>query len=78
MNLTKHTPGRVTIATKIKRAWWNIICTLFFKPFITKIFRKWRIAILKIFGAKIEWDAEVYSSVKYGLLGISKWDIVPA
>lgn len=64
MNLEKHTPGHVTITTKIKRAWWNIICALFFKPFITKIFRKWRIAILKIFGAKIEWDAEVYSSVK--------------
>lgn len=64
MNLEKHTPRHVTMTTKIKRAWWNIICTLFFKPFITKIFRKWRIAILKIFGAKIEWDAEVYSSVK--------------
>lgn len=64
MNLEKHTPGHVTIQTKAKRACWNIIYILFFKPLITKIFRKWRIAILKIFGAKIEWDAEVYSSVK--------------
>lgn len=64
MNLEKHTPGHVTMSIKIKRAWWNIICVLFFRPFITKIFRKWRIAILKMFGAQIEWDAEVYSSVK--------------
>lgn len=64
MNLEKHISGHVTIDTKIKRVWWNITCTILFKPFITKIFRKWRIAILKIFGAKIEWDAEVYSSVK--------------
>lgn len=62
--LSKHLVGYVPLSIKIKRSWWNIICTLFFRPFITKIFRKWRIAVLRIFGAKIEWDAEVYSSVK--------------
>ena len=28
------------------------------------LFGKWRIALLKLFGAKIEWDANVYASVR--------------
>ena len=56
--------GRVTLEIKIKRAIWNISSLFLFRFLGTKFFRKWRIMLLKIFGAKIEWDAEVYSSVK--------------
>lgn len=49
---------------KIKRSLWYLVNLLLFRPFGTKIFQKWRILILKIFGAQIKWDSEVYSSVK--------------
>lgn len=50
--------------SKIKRVVWNITAAFLFRPFITPVFRKWRIAMLRLFGAKIEWDANVYASVK--------------
>lgn len=56
--------GQVALSTKIFRTFWNITSYILFKPFPTKIFRPWRILILKIFGAKIEWDSEIYSSAK--------------
>ena len=56
--------GRVTLAIKIKRAVWNVICIILFRPFGTKLFRLWRLCLLKCFGAKIDWNAEVYSSAK--------------
>lgn len=58
------TIGHVTLEIKIKRAIWNIVSSFLFRPFGTKIFRKWRIMLLKIFGANLQWDSEVYSSVK--------------
>lgn len=64
MDKNLNSIGYVTLEIKIKRAIWNIISLFLFRPFGTKIFRKWRIMLLKVFGAKIEWDAEVYSSVK--------------
>lgn len=42
----------------------DITATFLFRPFITSLFRKWRIALLWMFGAKVEWDANVYASVK--------------
>ena len=62
--IERHTPGHVSGSIKIKRVLWNITATLLFRPFITPAFRKWRIALLRLFGAKIEWDANVYASVK--------------
>lgn len=56
--------GHVTMRIKIKRSIWNIVVFFLFKPFGTKIFRIWRILILKIFGADLKWDSEVYSTVK--------------
>lgn len=57
-------PKKVYFNTKLRRAIWNIFYIFFFKFLGTKFFRLWRILILKLFGAQIEWDAEVYSSVK--------------
>ena len=62
--LERHTPGHVPVSIKIKRVMWNIAAAFLFRPFITPVFRKWRIAILRLFGAKVEWDANVYASVK--------------
>lgn len=64
VKIERHTPGHVSKSIKIKRVLWNITATLLFRPFITPAFRKWRIALLRLFGAKIEWDANVYASVK--------------
>lgn len=64
MDLTKHTPGHVSLSVKVKRAIWNVACLCLFRLFPTKLFRLWRILLLKLFGAKVQWDAEVYASAK--------------
>ena len=64
LTLERHTPGHVSGSIKIKRVVWNIAAAFLFRPFITPVFRKWRIALLRLFGAKVEWDANVYASVK--------------
>lgn len=62
--LERHTPGRVPMGIKLKRAIWNVAAAVLFRPFITPLFRKWRILVLRMFGAQIEWNANVYASVK--------------
>lgn len=57
-------PGYVSKGLKIKRAIWNIVCFFLFRPFVTGLFRSWRIMILRMFGAKIDSSANVYASVK--------------
>ena len=56
--------GKVRLSVKFRRVLWNIVYALFFRPFGTKLFRPWRLLILKCFGAKIDSKAEVYSSSK--------------
>ena len=56
--------GHVSTSIKLKRTIWNIVSLFLFRFLGTKLFRRWRIMILKIFGADIKWDSEVYSSVK--------------
>jgi putative colanic acid biosynthesis acetyltransferase WcaF len=56
--------GKISIRNKIARSIWNIVYTCFFRLFGTKLFNVWRIFLLKLFGAKIEWDSGVYSSAK--------------
>jgi putative colanic acid biosynthesis acetyltransferase WcaF len=55
---------KITLKNKILRSLWNVVYILLFRPFGTKLFNSWRLFILKIFGAKIHWQAGVYSSVK--------------
>ena len=64
MNLERHTPGRVSLGIKLKWVVWNVTAALLFRPFITPVFRKWRLLLLRMFGAEVEWDANVYASVK--------------
>jgi len=56
--------GKVTLAVKLKRALWNVVRVMLFRPFVTKVFRLWRVAVLRVFGAKVSWKAEVYASAK--------------
>lgn len=62
--LEKRNIGKVNLSVKIKRAVWNIVSAIFFRPFVTKVFRLWRIFLLKCFGAEVAWGAEVYASAK--------------
>ena len=64
LTLERHTPGHVTGSIKMKRVVWNVAAALLFRPFITPVFRKWRLLLLRLFGAQVEWDANVYASVK--------------
>jgi len=49
---------------KISRLVWNFARLIFFQPFSSRLFRTWRILVLKCFGAKIEWSSHIYASVK--------------
>lgn len=64
LTLERHTPGHVTKSIKMKRVVWNVAAALLFRPFMTPVFRKWRLLLLRLFGAQVEWDANVYASVK--------------
>ena len=64
LTLERHTPGHVSGSIKMKRVFWNVAAALLFRPFITPVFRKWRLLLLRLFGAQVEWDANVYASVK--------------
>lgn len=56
--------GRVTTKLKILRGFWNITYILFFRPFGTRIFRRWRLFILSMWGAKVKKTSSVYASTK--------------
>jgi putative colanic acid biosynthesis acetyltransferase WcaF len=53
-----------SLKNKISRLLWNIISLIVFRPFGTRLFKKWRVLVLKCFGAKIEWSSHIYASVK--------------
>lgn len=52
------------IQNKLKRMIWNIFCFLFYRPFVTPLFNKWRIFVLKCFGAKIGKGSIIYASTQ--------------
>ena len=56
--------GRVSLKTKIGRTIWNIVAFFLFRPFVTGLFRRWRIMILRLFGAHIHPSANIYASAK--------------
>lgn len=56
--------GSVSTGIKIRRALWNVVCFFLFRPFGTKVFRLWRIFLLRLFGAAVDWSAEVYASAE--------------
>lgn len=54
----------LSLSNKLHRLWWNVCCLIFFRPFPGPIFKKWRIFVLKCFGAKIGHGCAVNSSTK--------------
>lgn len=48
----------------LKRALWNVCSIFLFRLFPTRFFCKWRILVLRIFGASINWNASVYSTAR--------------
>lgn len=60
----KHYIGKVSLSTKVKRSLWNVVRFFLFRPFGTKVFRVWRLLLLKLFGAKVSWKCDVYASAK--------------
>jgi putative colanic acid biosynthesis acetyltransferase WcaF len=53
-----------SLKNKMGRLVWNISAAIVFRPFGSRLFKKWRVFVLKCFGAKIEWSSHIYSSVK--------------
>lgn len=52
------------LKNKLARTLWNIIYFLLFRPFGTGIFKKYRVFILKCFGAQLDYTSHVYASAK--------------
>jgi len=53
-----------SLKNKVARLLWNFIRFFLFRPFGSRLFKKWRVFILKCFGAKIQWSSHIYASVK--------------
>lgn len=60
----KQNIGKVTLGSKVRRAIWNIVAAILFRPFGTKLFRPWRLFLLRLFGANVSAGSEVYASAK--------------
>lgn len=53
-----------SFSNKIARIIWSITYWVLFRPFNLNIFRPWRVFLLKLFGAKVGYKANIYASVK--------------
>lgn len=52
--------NRHSLKSKVGRAVWNVAWLLLFRPTPRgRLFRLWRIALLKLFGARIHWSSNV-------------------
>lgn len=61
MTETRH---NFSLSNKIGRVIWSIGYIILFRPFSLRIFRKWRILVLRLYGAKVSWKCTVHSSVR--------------
>ena len=66
MNLDlKNYKNRHSLKSKIGRVIWNVVWLLLFRPTPRgNLFRPWRIALLKLFGAKVDWTSNVLPSCR--------------
>jgi len=62
--IEKVSLGKLSLKNKILRTIWNIVYTLLFRPFGTKIFNPWRLFLLRLFGAQVGSHSGVYASAK--------------
>ncbi|MDO6519623.1 putative colanic acid biosynthesis acetyltransferase [Zobellia uliginosa] len=61
MAKTRH---HFSFSNKMGRLLWTIVSLLFFRPFSIRVFRKWRIFVLRLFGAKVSYKSIVHANVK--------------
>ena len=62
--MSVNRPEKVTLKIKVLRVLWNVTYIIFFRPFGTRFFRRWRLLILQIWGAKVKRSSSIYSNVK--------------
>lgn len=61
----KYYKNRHSLKSKVARAVWNLVWLLLFRPTPRgSLFRPWRIALLKLFGAKVRWSSNVLPSCR--------------
>lgn len=53
-----------SLSNKVGRVLWNCIYWILFRPFNANIFKNWRSFVLRLFGARIGKNANIYASVK--------------
>lgn len=63
LDLSKYNDA-ISLSNKLLRLLWGIVYWVLFRPSIGPLFYKWRIFILRCFGAKIDWSAHVYAGAK--------------
>ncbi len=61
----KNYKNRHSMKSKIARALWNVVWLILFRPTPRgNLFRPWRIALLKLFGARVKWTSNVLPSCR--------------
>ena len=61
----KSYKNRHSLRSKIARVLWNVVWLVVFRPTPRgNFFRPWRIALLKMFGAKVKWSSNVLPSCR--------------
>ncbi|MGV8095619.1 MAG: hypothetical protein AB2L24_27535 [Mangrovibacterium sp.] len=63
IDLSKYR-NHFSVWNKMGRMIWNITWLILFRPFFPGVFGRWRIFLLKCFGARLEWTSSVYSTTK--------------
>lgn len=61
MTDTRHV---FSLSNKIGRIVWAIVYLILYRPFSLRLFRKWRILVLRVFGADVSWKSTIHASVK--------------
>lgn len=61
MSSTRH---KFSLKNKILRVAWNITYIFLFRPFSLRVFKKWRVFLLRSFGGNVSYKAMVNSNVK--------------
>ena len=61
----KHYRNRHSLGSKFARVLWNVVWLFLFRPTPRgNLFRPWRILLLKLFGADVEWTSNVLPSCR--------------
>lgn len=53
-----------SLSNKVARVIWNIVYWVLFRPFGLNLFKGWRLFLLKIFGAELGKNCNIYSSAR--------------